>query len=356
MRLISNENVVVLLPETEQERAACADLLGSCKGHAFELVTSSNQQLLLVDRGPSDEALCRPVRIDESNQKGIYHLISNIADTPFELDGIHFASIESFRQSLKFNDLIERRLVATLTGVEAWNRGKQALHPDRIEYFGQSIVPDTEDYWHLYRRAHRAKFTQCSLALEQLLSTGKRPLQWMPHAKYSETLKMIQCDVWQKLRDEFIALTPEPYMGGVIESFAHAYRWLSNFYPAQIEFDGQLYPTVEHAYQAAKSTNEADRQMISNCPTPGEAKRLSREIAVRSDWDSMKVSVMRVLLKQKFQTPEMRKRLIATHPLQIVEGNDWGDVFWGVCHGRGENWLGKLLMEIRIAFLGDTCC
>ena len=31
----------------------------------------------------------------------------------------------------------------------------------------------------------------------------------------------------------------------------------------------------------------------------------------------------------------------------IVEDNDWGDRFWGICNCEGQNNLGKILMEIR---------
>jgi predicted NAD-dependent protein-ADP-ribosyltransferase YbiA (DUF1768 family) len=56
---------------------------------------------------------------------------------------------------------------------------------------------------------------------------------------------------------------------------------------------------------------------------------------------------MDLLLQQKFAIPEIRERLLSTGDEDIIEVNTWGDVFWGVCGNRGENYLGKLLMRIR---------
>ena len=63
---------------------------------------------------------------------------------------------------------------------------------------------------------------------------------------------------------------------------------------------------------------------------------------------------MRSLLLQKFSALDMRKKLIATCQAPLVEGNHWGDIFWGVCDGKGENNLGKLLMETRSLIQGHT--
>lgn len=67
-----------------------------------------------------------------------------------------------------------------------------------------------------------------------------------------------------------------------------------------------------------------------------------------ADWDGRKVAIMRGLLREKFAPgSELAARLLATHPRALVEGNDWGDRFWGVCRGQGENWLGRLLEQVR---------
>lgn len=133
----------------------------------------------------------------------------------------------------------------------------------------------------------------------------------------------------------------------VIDSFRGEYRFLSNFFPCAIVFEGDLYPSLEHAFQAAKTIDPNERKIVRTAVRPGDAKRAGRKVTKRSDWDEARVSVMRELLFQKFNNPQLRQRLLKTGTAELIEGNDWGDIFWGVCRGRGENWLGKLLMEVR---------
>lgn len=134
-----------------------------------------------------------------------------------------------------------------------------------------------------------------------------------------------------------------------IDRFKGEYEFLSNFYPAIIVHDGITYPTVEHAYQAAKTLDFAERWRISKLPTPGEAKRAGRSVKLRPDWKKVRIDIMRELLLQKFflSDGELGYELQSTSCAELIEGNWWGDTFWGVCKGQGENHLGKLLMEIR---------
>ena len=134
-----------------------------------------------------------------------------------------------------------------------------------------------------------------------------------------------------------------------ISSFRGKHAFLSNFYPGKILFERQVYPTVEHAYQAAKTLKEGERYRIRNARTPGEAKALGKKITLRKDWDQKKLEVMLFLLRAKFSNPRLRRALLGTGNLDIVEENLWGDGFWGVDirTGQGENWLGRLLMQVR---------
>lgn len=61
----------------------------------------------------------------------------------------------------------------------------------------------------------------------------------------------------------------------------------------------------------------------------------------------MKLGVMLELVQKKFHPIFMQNRLLATDNAELVEGNYWGDRFWGVCKGEGENHLGKILMRVR---------
>lgn len=130
-------------------------------------------------------------------------------------------------------------------------------------------------------------------------------------------------------------------------SFQGPHRFLSNFWPAPVRYGGILFPTTEHAYQAAKSDDVNEAIRVSLLKSPGDAKRVGRTLVVRKDWEQVKRQIMLDVLRLKFNLPDLRRRLLATGDVQLVEGNTWGDRYWGVCNGVGENWLGRLLMQVR---------
>jgi len=143
----------------------------------------------------------------------------------------------------------------------------------------------------------------------------------------------------------------------VVPEFQGAFRFLSNFYvlPEPIEWEGILYPTTEHAFQAAKTLDLETRKKIAEAkkdgrPAPAVAKALGRAIRpLRPGWDSMRISVMEELLRLKFAHPKLGKLLLDTGDAELIEGNQWGDAFWGVCRRSGRNELGKALMRVRAA-------
>lgn len=130
-----------------------------------------------------------------------------------------------------------------------------------------------------------------------------------------------------------------------INGFKDQHRWLSNF----VGIDGQ--PTVEHLYQASKATNERDRRVVLSVATPGRAKKITKSIKIRHDWNDVRLTIMEQLLIEKFTKEPFRSLLLSTSGVYLEETNDWGDTFWGVCNGVGENNLGRLLMRIRDTFL-----
>lgn len=135
-----------------------------------------------------------------------------------------------------------------------------------------------------------------------------------------------------------------------ITSFTGKYRFLSNFYPVELELD-ETYPTAEHAYQACKTLNPELREQIALLETPGLAKRFGRAIPIRQDWERIKVGIMKSIVIEKFNNPELGEMLLSTGDATLIEGNSWGDKFWG-CVWNGQEWegknhLGKILMEVR---------
>ncbi len=133
-----------------------------------------------------------------------------------------------------------------------------------------------------------------------------------------------------------------------ILKFSGEHRFLSNFYPAEVELDGLKYKSTEHAYQAAKTNDPAERRRIREAQKPGDAKRLGKQVTMRKDWEQVKVSVMEDLVRQKFTNhKDLKEKLLATGNVHLEEGNSWGDVTWGTCKGKGANWLGRILMTVR---------
>jgi hypothetical protein len=131
-----------------------------------------------------------------------------------------------------------------------------------------------------------------------------------------------------------------------IESFDGDYRWLSNFWLCPIVKGDHVYPSTENAYQASKYP-KSERQQFTTC-SPAMAKKLGQRIDNPKNWPTEKLVVMRQVLEQKFRQGTFNATLLAcTGVKEIIEGNTWGDVFWGVCDGVGENNLGRILMEIR---------
>lgn len=136
---------------------------------------------------------------------------------------------------------------------------------------------------------------------------------------------------------------------GDILEFRGEHRFLSNFWEEPVTVGGWTFRTAEHAYQAAKSNDPADWRKIINCRTSGQAKRAGQSITLRSDWDDVRIKAMEQITSSKFETAYLRDLLIKTGDVDIYEGNNWNDIFWGISlkTGIGQNHLGKILMNER---------
>lgn len=133
-----------------------------------------------------------------------------------------------------------------------------------------------------------------------------------------------------------------------ILSFSGPYRFLSNFTGQVTTSDGRVWPSVEHAYQGAKSTVLSEQEYIRHSASASIAKKRGRSIHLRRDWNDVKLDIMEDLVRRKFtQSDYLASLLLATGDAILVEGNTWGDRFWGVCIGKGENHLGRILMKVR---------
>lgn len=163
----------------------------------------------------------------------------------------------------------------------------------------------------------------------------------------------------------------------IIDKFQGTF--LSNFYAVPVERGGRVYPSVEHAYQAAKFSVESftnlsqeQRNVLAEILkqkgyaqpvedfwtiffNPTITSNITKVVAnqmrdwglVRSDWDDVRISIMIELLIQKFNVPELRAQILDTGDKYLIEGNTWDDTLWGVCDGVGKNMLGRVLMNLR---------
>lgn len=138
-----------------------------------------------------------------------------------------------------------------------------------------------------------------------------------------------------------------------VSEFRGSHYFLSNFYSCQVLYQGLTYPSSENAFQAAKSTDPDVRARFLTL-SPNEAKGLGRRIKMREDWDTIKLNVMWDVLVAKFNgNPLLKEKLMATGTTILQEGNTWHDTYWGIDlqTGKGENHLGRLLMELREEYL-----
>lgn len=135
---------------------------------------------------------------------------------------------------------------------------------------------------------------------------------------------------------------------GTIDRFRDEFFFLSNFFPATVDYEGITYPTSEHAYQAAKTLDVSERKRIAALKSPSQAKTEGRKLKLRDDWERVKFDVMEQVVRIKFATnDDLKRKLLDTSDRHLEEGNDWGDKLWGTVNGEGENRLGKILMKVR---------
>lgn len=138
----------------------------------------------------------------------------------------------------------------------------------------------------------------------------------------------------------------------VIDCFRGDYFFLSNFYEIPVSYNGITYQNSEAAFQAQKTFDENIRREFSTL-SPKAAKKKVKSMIVRSDWQQVKVGIMKEIVTNKFvQNPDLKEKLLATGDRKLVEGNTWNDKCWGVDirTGRGKNQLGHILEEVRQEF------
>ena len=177
--------------------------------------------------------------------------------------------------------------------------------------------------------------------IDEISSSAVRAL--LKGEDYMQAKAMLTDEVWNLLKDngKIPALT--------IGKFRDEYHFLSNFYEADVEYDGIVYKNNEAAFQAQKVLDPEIRKQFAEY-NPSKAKSLGRKVDLRPDWEEVKLGLMYEIVKAKFeQNDDLRELLMQTGNKILVEGNNWNDVFWGMSikTGLGKNHLGKILMRVR---------
>jgi ribA/ribD-fused uncharacterized protein len=132
------------------------------------------------------------------------------------------------------------------------------------------------------------------------------------------------------------------------------YGAFSNLYRCTVMFEGQEFPTAEHAYQAGKASKKNVREWILSAPTPSLVAMAAHGLYtwdIVPNWSRIKFDRMRAVLKAKFtQHEDLRTLLLSTGDNRLVEAgrtNNAVNRLWGEVNGKGTNMLGVLLMEVR---------
>ncbi len=228
MRIKQVGRYVTFTVESDSERGDLLEMAGDIAGQQFRVDTVNAETLVLRIAGPGkaetakQEAkqfkgkegnepkpagqpaarLPEPLNITFDDAPMPLRLISNLAETSFEMDGRFYSSVEGFWQGLKFPDEVDRQRVAELSGHDAKRAGPKAEPGDRFVYEGREIVTGTVDHWALMERANLAKFEQDEDARAALLATGSRPLVHRVPVDSRTIPGIVMADIWMRLREK----------------------------------------------------------------------------------------------------------------------------------------------------------
>jgi hypothetical protein len=207
MRTLLQPNRLVLIPETEDEREALASWRAAHEGFAFATQPNSGAGATLHGLGPRPQACREPINVTSTSPDPI-RLISNFAPTPFDLDGMRYACVEAFWQSLRFPPQ-QRAAIAALDGPAAKRESERQPYGSHVVYGGDSIPVGTYDHWQLMRRACRAKFEQNADARTALIDTGDRPLVHIVRHDSRTIPGVIMASIWMALRARLRRAEPD---------------------------------------------------------------------------------------------------------------------------------------------------
>lgn len=140
--------------------------------------------------------------------------------------------------------------------------------------------------------------------------------------------------------------------GKIIGFYEREFYVLSNFSSFAVDWRGRRWSTSEHAYQAAHfiDTDKKLFEEIFKARSAHDAYKIAKANADKAprNWDEIKTVVMEEIVRLKLeQNPYVRKKLLETEDLLLVEDSP-KDSFWGWGPDKmGRNELGKIWIKLR---------
>lgn len=200
MKAVFRSGRVVLVPENGDEADQLARWKAGAAGQLLALDTNAGSGVSIKQLGMAEEVSREPINVTSRHADEAVRLIGNLADTPFELDGLSYRSVESFWQGLKVADSEARRRIAMYPGARCKSDRSIPPYGATLEYNGASVVVGTWDHWQLMQRACLAKFEQHIGAQSALIATGQRPLVHRVRRDSRVIPGVIMAEIWMGIR------------------------------------------------------------------------------------------------------------------------------------------------------------
>ena len=192
-----NDGSLVLIPETARDRQDLSFWKVALAGHFLAQRKAPGDALVLEDAGPLEE----PLNVLSTGTDANARLISNLAETPFRLDGREYRSVESFWQGLKFEKQEDRDRIASMDGRQARREGQRRGYRDYTTYAGKHARVGSPGQWLCMIGAALAKFSQNEEARNAILATGERKLTHVVKSHASTAIPgAVMAGIWTWIR------------------------------------------------------------------------------------------------------------------------------------------------------------
>lgn len=266
--------------------------------------------------------------------RGKYAFLANSYSCSVKLDNIRYSSVEHAYQAAKTFDIRERKQIQfTFDATEAYRCGKKVTLRDDWESVKGQIMLDLL----------RQKFKDSKI-MKLLLNTGDAEIIY----RRSDPFCGDADGKGKNMLGKFLMQVRSELSKAELPD--EKYDFLSNSFACSIILDGMKYPSVEHAYQAAKSFDIRIRLKIQAAPDAAEAQRIgeaAEQLLPREDWPGVQSDIMLDLLRQKFHIPKLKTALLETGDLILNPKNEDGDLFWNRAYHKRQSKLGGMLTRVR---------